>query len=94
MDAALHGKVVLVTGAARRVGAAIVRRLHARGAAVLIHYRSSAADARDLAADLNERRPGSAAVAACDLLHGAELPRLVEAALTNFGRLDVLVNNA
>jgi len=94
VDAALHGKVVLVTGAARRVGAAIVRRLHARGAAVLIHYRSSAADARDLAADLNDRRPGSAAVAACDLLQGAELPRLVEAALTSFGRLDVLVNNA
>ncbi len=94
MDAALHGKVVLVTGAARRVGAAIVRRLHARGAAVLVHYRSSAADARSLAAELNELRPGSAAIAACDLKHGVELPRLVEAAVASFGRLDVLVNNA
>ena len=94
VDAALHGKVALVTGGARRVGAAIVRRLHARGAAVLVHYRSSAADARSLAAELNQRRPGSAAVAACDLLQVAELPRLVDAAVGSFGRLDVLVNNA
>lgn len=94
MDAGLHGKVALVTGGAKRVGAAIVRLLHARGARVLIHYRSSAADARSLAADLNERRPDSAAVAACDLLHFAELSRLIETAVAGFGRLDVLVNNA
>ncbi|HEX6829043.1 MAG TPA: SDR family NAD(P)-dependent oxidoreductase, partial [Burkholderiales bacterium] len=94
MDTALHGKVALVTGGARRVGAAIVRLLHARGARVLVHYRTSAADARSLAADLNERRPDSAAIAACDLLQVADHPRLVDAALARFGRLDILVNNA
>ena len=94
MDTALHGKVALVTGGARRVGAAIVRLLHARGARVVVHYRTSAADARSLAADLNERRPDSAAIAACDLLQVADHPRLVDAALARFGRLDILVNNA
>ena len=49
----LDGKVVLVTGAARRIGAAIVTRLHAEGARLAIHYRSSSADAEKLADTLN-----------------------------------------
>jgi pteridine reductase len=93
-----HAPVVLVTGAARRVGAEIVRALHAAGAGVAIHYRSSAADAAALAAALNATRPGeaaeTAAVFAADLLDLAALPQLIESVVSRFGRLDALVNNA
>ncbi len=86
--------VVLVTGAARRVGAEIARSLHAAGACVAIHYRSSAAEATALAAALNAERPGSTETFAADLRDMAALPRLVEAVVARFGRLDALVNNA
>lgn len=89
--------VVLITGAARRVGAEIARALHAAGARVAIHYRASAAAAESLAAELNAARGGeaeSAAIFAADLLDTAALPRLVEAVVARFGRLDALVNNA
>jgi pteridine reductase len=90
----LAGQVVLVTGGARRLGAAIARLLHAEGARVLIHHRASQADAAALAAELNVARAGSAATHAADLMDVAALPGIVAAALTAFGRLDVLVNNA
>ncbi|MDK9703481.1 MAG: pteridine reductase [Sulfuritalea sp.] len=86
--------VVLVTGAARRVGAEIVRALHAAGACVAIHYRASAADAAALAAELNAARDESAAVFGADLLEMAALSQLVESVVARFGRLDALVNNA
>jgi pteridine reductase len=86
--------VVLVTGAARRVGAEIARRLHAAGARVAIHCRASRAEAEDLATGLNGIRPDSAAVFGADLLDVAGLPRLVDAVVARFGRLDALVNNA
>jgi len=90
--------VVLVTGAARRVGAEIARALHAAGACVAIHYRSSAAEAAALAAELNTARQGegreSAAIFAADLLDIEALPQLVESVVARFGRLDALVNNA
>lgn len=94
MSEALCGKTVLVTGAARRVGAAIARRLHAAGAAVVIHYRDSVLAADELADALNAARPGSAVGVRADLLDVAALPALVAAALESFGRLDALVNNA
>jgi pteridine reductase len=90
----LAGRCVLVTGGARRIGAAIARRLHAAGADVAVHYRSSADDAAALVADLNAVRNGSAAAFAGDLLDVAALPALVAATVARFGRLDVLVNNA
>ncbi|MCF8149335.1 MAG: pteridine reductase [Burkholderiaceae bacterium] len=86
--------VVLVTGAARRIGAEIARGLHAAGACVAIHYRSSAAEAEALAATLNATRPNSAASFAADLLDTAALPQLVADVVARFGRLDALVNNA
>lgn len=90
----LQHKTVLVTGGARRVGAAICRRLHAAGANVVIHYRASVADARVLAKSLNSTRAGSAACVKGDLLD-AKTPRaLVAACLAEFGRLDALVNSA
>lgn len=89
-----QGKVVLITGGAKRVGAAICRVLHAAGCRLMIHYRSSRDEARALASELNRARPGSAALTQADLLDTGELPRLVEETLARFGRLDVLINNA
>ena len=68
MASPLQGKVILVTGGAKRVGAAICRRLHAAGASVMVHYRSSAAEARALDAELGAQRPGSVALVQGDLL--------------------------
>ncbi len=90
----LNGKNALITGAARRVGAAIARALHAAGANVVIHFRSSSEAASELARELNDTRPGSAALAECDLLDITQLPALVAAAVSRFGGLDILVNNA
>ena len=94
MDDSLAGKSALVTGGARRVGAAIVRRLHAAGASVLIHYRDSEADATRLEAELNALRPKSALRVKADLLAPIAPRALVAAASDAFGRLDLLVNNA
>jgi pteridine reductase len=90
----LSGKTALVTGAARRVGATIVRVLHGAGANVVIHYRSSAEDAGRLAAELNAARAGSASLAECDLLDLTQHGGLIAAAVQAFGALDILVNNA
>jgi pteridine reductase len=90
----LAGKSALITGGARRVGAAIARRLHAAGAAVLIHYRDSEADATGLVAELNAARAKSAAKVKAELLAPIAPRALVGAALEAFGRLDLLVNNA
>jgi pteridine reductase len=94
MELTLAGKVVLITGGARRVGAAITRRLHAAGANIAIHYRSSAADAAALRDSLNALRPDSTITLQCDLLEVSLLDGLVQSTLARFGRLDVLINNA
>lgn len=85
---------MLITGGARRVGAAIARCLHDAGASVLIHYRSSHAEAVALAASLNAARAGSAHCAGGDLVDPDVPAALVETALARFGALDVLINNA
>lgn len=90
----MQGKVVLVTGGAKRVGAAICRRLHTAGASIAIHYRSSEQQATALQDELNALRADSAAVFQADLLAAAALPQLVSAVVAGFGRLDALVNNA
>lgn len=87
-------RAVLVTGGSRRVGAAIVRAVHAAGAAVIVHCHRSCDDAAALLAGLEASRPGSTAVVRADLLDGDRLPALVEEAAARFGRLDGLVNNA
>jgi pteridine reductase len=94
MDDSLAGKAALVTGGARRVGAAIARRLHAAGANVVLHYRDSEADATRLASELNAARAKSAAKVKAELLAPVAPRALVAAALETFGRLDLLVNNA
>jgi pteridine reductase len=90
----LKNQVVLITGGARRIGAAMVRTLHAAGADIMLHYRSSAAAAAALRAELNERRPHSVALHAADLQDAAVPDQLVAAALAAFGRIDILINNA
>jgi len=90
----LSGRSVLITGAARRIGAAIARLLHANGANVVIHCWRSVHAARELAAVLNGIRPGSAVVTEADLLDCDSFAPLIEAATLAFGRLDILVNNA
>lgn len=90
----LQGKVVLVTGAARRVGSAVARQLHQAGATVALHYRAAAAEAEALAAEFNAGRPGSALTLRADLLDVSLLPQLIADVLARFGRLDGLINNA
>lgn len=86
--------VALVTGAARRIGAAIAEALHASGYRIVIHCRHSRSEAAALAARLNAVRANSAAVISADLLLDGEPERLVREAVGAFGRLDLLVNNA
>ncbi len=90
----MEGKVVLVTGGAKRVGAAISRRLHAAGMNVALHYRSSRGEAQALASELNALRPHSASLVQADLLQVPDLAKLVQTTIQHFGRLDALVNNA
>ena len=90
----LTDKVVLITGGAKRVGAAVCRHLHLKGARVMLHHRASVAEARVLQGELNARRAGSVALIQADLLNGASLPDLVRTTVKQFGGLDVLVNNA
>jgi pteridine reductase len=94
MTDALKGKVVLVTGGAKRVGAAICRRLHGAGAELFVHYRSAQEEARALQAELNAKRMNSLALAQADLLKVTAPSELVKAAVKEFGRLDAVINNA
>ncbi|MET0217112.1 MAG: pteridine reductase [Burkholderiales bacterium] len=94
MNLSLTGRAVLITGGAKRVGAAICRRLHGDGANLMIHYRSSRSDAEALRDELDPFGAGSCALTPADLLHMDSLPRLVEDTVARFGRLDVLINNA
>ena len=90
----LEGKAVLITGAARRIGACIARTLQAAGANVMIHYRKSETEARALTSELNNLRGGSAALVGGNLLETKKLGDLVDATVRTFGQLDVLINNA
>ena len=90
----MQEKVALITGGARRVGAAIGRLLHQGGMNLMVHYRSSAEAARALQSELAARRSDSVALVQADLLNAASLPAMVNETLQQFGRLDVLINNA
>ena len=86
--------VALVTGSARRIGAAIARRLHAEGYDLALHYLHSTAEMHALASELESARPGSVLTMRADLAAFDRLPELVAQAVGHFGRLDALVNNA
>ena len=93
-EQSLNNKTVLITGGAKRVGAAICRLLHANGANLMIHYRSSITEARALQAELNLQRANSVAIIQGDLLNLSMLPSLVNETVKCFGGLDILINNA
>jgi len=90
----LDGKVALITGAARRIGAAISRCLHEHGANVVIHYRGSADEASALCDQLNSARPDSAMPIAADLSDTGAFPDLIRSVTEWHGQLDILINNA
>mgnify|MGYP001247696046 CR=1 FL=1 len=93
-DEQLKNKVALITGGAIRIGASIARALHAEGMNLVIHYHSSAEDARALQVELHKVRPESVMLIGTDLRELAKLEKLVGQTTETFGRLDVLVNNA
>jgi pteridine reductase len=90
----IRQKNVLITGAAKRIGAACARLLHSEGCNVFLHYRSSKADALQLCNELNQQRPDSAKIMQADLLKVDELKSVAEAASVAWDGIDVLVNNA
>ncbi|MCK9529219.1 MAG: pteridine reductase [Gammaproteobacteria bacterium] len=90
----LQGRVILITGAAHRIGAETARLLHANGANIVLHYRSSRKSALAVQEELQRRRPNSVVLIQADLLDIGKLPALVREAHGIWGRLDALVNNA
>ncbi len=90
----LTDQVVFISGGVKRVGATIARQLHAAGMRLALHYRSSEADAHALQAELHEKRPDSVLLLQADLQHVAKLNSMIQETVDQFGRLDVLINNA
>jgi len=90
----LAGHCVFVTGGAKRLGAAMARRLHTAGASVVVHYHRSREAADELVAELDAVRAGSSLAVRGDLNDVDCLPALVAQAVARYGRIDVLINNA
>jgi pteridine reductase len=90
----MTASTVLVTGAARRIGASIARALHCEGMNVIVHFNRSLADAHRLCESLNAERAGTACALQADLMNLDECARLVHSAREFKGELDALVNNA
>jgi len=86
--------VALITGAAKRIGAAIARGLHADGHDLALHYRDSVTEMHALIAELNTHRADSAMALQANLADFDRLPELIANTIGRFGRLDALVNNA
>ncbi|HJZ58088.1 MAG TPA: glucose 1-dehydrogenase [Gemmataceae bacterium] len=89
----LSGKVAIVTGASRGIGAAIAKRFAADGAKVIVNYAKSAQAAAEVVAEI-KKAGGEAVAVKADVGVPAEIPGLFEAAKKHFGKLDILVNNA
>ena len=92
-NVSLTGCVALVTGAAKRLGRAVALRLAEEGADVVIHYRSSAAEARSAVQEI-EKLGRRAVPISADLTQVSEIKRLFDDAAKHFGRLDILINSA
>lgn len=87
-------KNILITGAAKRIGATCARLLHEQGCNILVHFNTSRVEAESLCAELNQKRPDSAALFQCDLLNMQALETLAETAAEHWGGVDTLINNA
>lgn len=87
-------KTALITGAAKRLGAAIAIEFHRAGYNVALHYRHSGTEVEALVQALNDRRPGGAIALQCDLLDTAALGPMVDRAAARWHGLDALINNA
>lgn len=92
-DLGLAGKVCLVTGASRGIGAAVARGLGVEGASVSVHWRKGSAEAQGVAAEI-ERSGGKALLVQGDIAERGVADRLVRETVARFGRLDILINNA
>jgi pteridine reductase len=90
----MSAKRVLITGAAKRVGAECARFLHAQGCKIFIHYKSSQQEANKLCSELNQLRPDSAKTLQADIINLDQLKAMVEIVESTWGGLDVLINNA
>ena len=90
----MNNKTALITGAAKRLGAAIARDLHQRGMDIIIHYHHSGSEAQSLSAELNTLRPDSASLVQADLNDTSAAMDVIDTAVSDHGRLDVLINNA
>lgn len=93
MTSALNGRIALVTGASRGIGASVARNLASRGADIAINYRSKGSRAEDVAADVRALGRRALLVQA-DMTSAEDIAGMVEAVRREFGRLDVLVLNA
>ncbi|MGH1537803.1 MAG: pteridine reductase [Gammaproteobacteria bacterium] len=89
-----NNKTVMITGAARRVGAVMVEHLHQAGMNIVLHYRSSEKDAMALADSLNAKRADSVKLLKGDLKNYQNIPNLVTDGIALFGGIDALINNA
>lgn len=94
MTPSLSNQTVLITGAAKRIGAALARAFHAQGAYVAIHFHRSSVEAEALCNELNGARAGSATAIGADLLNVDTLSGIVDHTVRTFGGLNVLINNA
>jgi pteridine reductase len=90
----LMKKNVLITGAAKRVGAACARLLHNQGCNVVLHYRTSKQAAEQLCDELNQKRHNSAKLVHGNLRNMTDLAAIAQVASSSWGGLDVLINNA
>lgn len=90
----MSAKKILITGAAKRIGASCSRLLHARGHAIFLHYRDSKTEAERLCNEFNDIRPDSAIIGQADLMNIDALVSLTQDVKSVWGELDVLINNA
>jgi pteridine reductase len=93
-DSKTNSKVVLITGAGKRVGAAVAQYCHQLGMRLAIHYRESAQQASALSARFNQQRQNSAIALGADLCDIDKLGSLIVEVINKWGQLDVLINNA